>query len=61
MLFGNLQKLGRMLEHGENGSLDVNRPRSIVGVRADGVDVTILEGHHRREFLQSARIDLIEK
>jgi len=53
-----VDKLGGVLQHGENGSLDVDHPGGIFVVGAHRFHGTILPGEEERSFLQFASINL---
>jgi len=54
-----VDKLGGVLQHGENGSLDVDHPGGIFVVGAHRFHGTILPGEEERSFLQFASINLM--
>ena len=58
VVFGDVHKLGSVLQHGENGSLDVDHPGGIFVVGAHRFHGTILPGEEERSFLQFAGINL---
>ncbi len=46
----NVERRGRMLEHGQDGALDVDDPHGVVTARADGLDFTVVPLQHQRSF-----------
>jgi hypothetical protein len=58
VLFGNIQELGGVLQHGEDTTLDVDSPGGIVVVGAHGLDETVLPRHQQRTFLQLTAVHL---
>lgn len=59
--FGMIHKLGSVLHHRENGSLDVDNPDGVLLLGANRFHSTILPGEGQWSLLQLLHVDLREK
>lgn len=58
VVFANIDELSGVLQHGEDGPLDVDNPNRFGLFRAKGINHTILPGEEKRTLLKLAGVHL---